>query len=356
MDRNEELATKPDTRVINDGNLDGSACANAPSCPSDGNWSIEKSKDLYCVERWSNGYFGISSNGKLTVNAPAISSRPTELLSVIDGLKQRGLDLPVLLRIENLLADRVQHLNEAFGKAISGAGYRGEFRGVYPIKVNQQYHVVREIVKFGERFNHGLEAGSKAELLIALSTHRSKESLIICNGYKDQEFVDLGLQAIRLGYKCFFVVETPHEMKLILDRSEHWKIKPRIGVRLKLSTEVDGHESRVSGDRSLFGLSTTQLIDLVDNLRERELLDCLQLLHFHLGSQIPNIRNIRDGVSEACRFYIDIVKEGAPLRYLDLGGGLAVDYDGSSSADAHSRNYNLNEYCVDGRGNGDGST
>ncbi len=313
--------------------------------PSD--WVIEKSKDLYGIDRWSNGYFGIAPNGNLTITAPGLAEHPIELLEVVGGLKQRGLEMPVMLRIENLLVDRVEQLNGAFSKAISESNYQGDYRSVFPIKVNQQNHVVAEIARFGEKFAHGLEVGSKAELLIAMSTLRSKDSLIVCNGYKDEEFVDLGLQASRIGYQCFFVIETPSELGLILERADHWKIKPLLGVRLKLSTEVDGHWSNDSGDRSLFGLSTTQLMDVVDHLRQRELLDCLQLLHFHLGSQIPNIRNIRDAVSEACRFYIDLVEEGAPLGYLDLGGGLAVDYDGSSSTATHSRNYDLDEYCID---------
>lgn len=325
---------------------DSVSSSEAAQPDEDSTWSIDASGSLYGIGRWSNGYFGVADNGNLTITAPGVD-QPVELLEVVQGLQQRGLEMPVMLRIENLLADRVAYLNKTFATAIANSGYQGDFRGVFPIKVNQQNHVVTEIARFGERFDHGLEAGSKAELLIAMSTLRSRESLIICNGYKDEEFIDLGLQAIRIGYKCFFVVETPNELKLIIERAEHWQIKPLIGVRLKLSTEVDGHWSADSGDRSLFGLSTTQLIDVVDDLRRREMLDCLQLVHFHLGSQIPNIRNIRDGVSEACRYYIDLVREGAALRYFDLGGGLAVDYDGSASTDTHSRNYDLMEYCVD---------
>lgn len=308
------------------------------------NWTIADSLKTYGVERWGQGSFGIAENGNLTITS---AEQPVELLDVVEGLRQRGLDMPVLLRIENFLADRIRRLNEAFAHAIRECGYRGSYRGVYPIKVNQQNHVVSEIADYGERFSHGLEAGSKAELLIALTTLRNKDCLIICNGYKDEEFIDLGLQATRIGFRCFFVLETPHELEKVLERAERWDLRPSIGVRLKLSTSVDGHWSKDSGDRSLFGLSTTQLIDVVDQLRGRDLLDCLQLIHFHLGSQIPNIRNIRDGVNEACRYFIDLAKEGAPLQYLDLGGGLAVDYDGSGSPQTQSRNYDLNEYCVD---------
>ncbi len=315
--------------------------------PENTDWSIEDSKDLYAIDRWGHGYFGVAPDGNLTITPPGIQHQPVALLDVVNGLRERGLNMPVMLRIENLLSDRVQKLNRAFANAIEQSEYQGDFRAVFPIKVNQQNHVVSEIARFGETFAHGLEAGSKAELLIAMSTQRSKESLIICNGYKDQEFVDLGLQAIRIGFRCFFVLETVNELSLILDRAEHWGVKPLIGVRLKLATEVDGHWSDDSGDRSLFGLTTRQLIEVVDQLRESDRLDCLQLVHFHLGSQIPNIRNIRDGVSEACRFYLELAKEGAALKYLDVGGGLAVDYDGSFSTESYSRNYDLKEYCVD---------
>ena len=286
-----------------------------PNLPRDSaeanpDWSNQDSKITYGIDNWSGGYFDVAPNGNLTITAPG-AGQPIELLDIVEGLKQRGLEMPVMLRIENLLSDRVTQLNRAFGKAIVDSAYQGRYRGVFPIKVNQQNHVVTEIAKFGEPYGHGLEAGSKAELLIAMSTLQAKDSLIVCNGYKDEEFIDLGLQATRIGFKCFFVLETPTELALILNRAKYWGIAPRIGVRLKLSTKVDGHWAGDSGDRSLFGLSTQQLIEVVDHLKETSQLDCLQLLHFHLGSQIPNIRNIRDGVSEACRYYVDLVKEGA---------------------------------------------
>ncbi|MCL4168211.1 UNVERIFIED_CONTAM: hypothetical protein GTU68_038520, partial [Idotea baltica] len=295
------------------------------------------------------GYFDIAENGNAVYLAPNPhgDANPVEFSQIINGLRQRGLDMPVMLRLEGVVNDRISQLNLAFQSAIKSCGYQSEYRGVFPIKVNQQSHVIDQIARFGEQFGHGLEAGSKAELLIAMSHLRSRESLIICNGYKDEEFVDLGCQAIRIGMKCFFVVETPKEVRIILARAKHWGIKPLIGVRVKLSTIVEGHWANDSGDRSLFGLSTVQLIKIVDELREAGMLDCLQMLHFHLGSQIPNIRNIRDGVSEACRFYLDLIQEGAPMGYLDIGGGLAVDYDGTASTEPQSRNYDLNEYCID---------
>lgn len=315
---------------------------------SNSSWTTVDAVQHYGIDRWGLNYFGVADSGNLTVEAPTIEGiKQIEFSAILQGLKQRELEMPVMLRLENLVNDRITQLNETFGNAIKETNYKGEYRSVFPIKVNQQSHVIAEIARFGERFKHGLEAGSKAELLIAMSSIGSNESLIVCNGYKDAEFIDLGLQARRIGFQIFFVVETPKEIPLILERAAYWNIEPLIGVRVKLATEVEGHWSNDSGDRSLFGLSTVQLIEIVDNLRSANMLHCLQMLHFHLGSQIPNIRNIRDGVTEACRYYIELTKEGAPMGFFNLGGGLAVDYDGSASTDGHSRNYDLNEYCID---------
>jgi arginine decarboxylase len=312
----------------------------------DGSWSHRDSADLYGVDEWSNGYFGVAEDGNLVVNAPTENGQVSvSLMQIVEGLQQRGLQMPVLLRLENLVHDRIRALNEAFATAIANHGYRSHYRGAFPIKVNQQSHVIADIAQFGEGYNHGFEAGSKAELMIAMATLKNRESLIICNGYKDKEFMDLGLQARRLGFKCFFVLETLAEVPFVIERSRALGVEPLIGVRLKLATKVEGHWSTDSGDRSLFGLTTNELITVVDELREAGLLHCFRLLHFHIGSQIPNIRNIRTGVQEACRYYSDLIAEGAPLGYLDLGGGLAVDYDGTSSTNGHSRNYSLDEYC-----------
>ncbi|WP_041523057.1 biosynthetic arginine decarboxylase [Gilvimarinus agarilyticus] len=311
-------------------------------------WSAKHSAELYGIEEWGSGYFGINQAGNVEVRAPGESADvAVDLTHIIDGLQQRGLDMPVLLRIENLVDSRISILNESFAEAIATTGYQGVYRGAFPIKVNQQSHIVEEIARFGERYNHGLEAGSKAELMIAMSTLKNRESLIICNGYKDAEFIDLGLQARKLGFKCIFVLETVAEVKLVIERSRLLKVDPILGVRLKLSTKVEGHWAEDSGDRSLFGLTTNHLVEVMDELRGADLLHCLELLHFHLGSQIPNIRSIRAGVLEACRYYIAMVAEGAPLSYIDLGGGLAIDYDGTSSVSGHSRNYSVQEYCVD---------
>jgi arginine decarboxylase len=311
-------------------------------------WSSRNSAELYGIDEWSNGYFGISPEGEVVVQAPTTGGNTSvSLMEIVDGLQQRGLQMPVLLRVENILDSRISILNDSFAQAIETSGYQGHYRGAFPIKVNQQSHVIAEIARFGERYNHGLEAGSKAELMIALATLTNRESLIICNGYKDAEFISLGLQARKLGFKCFFVLETLSELQSVIERSRALNVEPLIGVRLKLSTKVEGHWSEDSGDRSLFGLNTNELVTVIDTLRDANLLHCFQLLHFHLGSQIPNIRSIRAGVLEACRYYIELVSEGAPLGYLDLGGGLAIDYDGTCSTNGHSRNYSVQEYCID---------
>jgi len=313
-------------------------------------WSIDDAANLYGIKNWGNPYFSIGDNGNVNIVAPSINgnhSAQVSFLDVIAGLRERGLEMPVQLRIENLLDHRISCLNEAFAKAIKISGYQNHYRGVFPIKVNQQQHVIEEITHFGSRYHHGLEAGSKAELIIALSHIADNDAYIICNGYKDAEFVDLGLHAIKLGVRCFFVIETPSELPIIIQRSQELGVKPLLGVRLKLASKVDGHWSEDSGDRSIFGLNTIQLMTLIEQLKTADMLDCLQLLHFHLGSQLPNIRNIRSGMLEACRYYVELIQEGVPLQYLDLGGGLAVDYDGSQSNNIHSMNYSLDEYCVD---------
>src|SRR5690554_6772864 len=221
------------------------------------NWTARKSAELYGVDEWSSGYFGVSDKGELEVRVPIDGGESSiSLLEIAQGLQQRGLDMPVLLRLENLIDMRISALNDSFASAIEASGYQGHYRGAFPIKVNQQSHIIEEIARFGERYHHGLEAGSKAELLIAMAILRDRKSLIVCNGYKDEEFIDLGLRARQLGMPCVFVVETPEEMSLIIERSRFLGVEPMIGARLKLGTKVDGHWSEDSGDRSLFGLNT----------------------------------------------------------------------------------------------------
>ena len=311
-------------------------------------WAVEDSVELYGIRNWGANYFDVSQKGEVVVTPFRDGGKVSvSLMDILSGVKDRGLDAPVLLRIRNILDSQISLLHDSFRKAISQYGYKGSYKGVYPIKVNQQEQVVEEITKFGARCNHGLEAGSKAELIAAIGMLKDPEACLICNGYKDEEFIDLGLYARKLGLQCFFVLEMPSELDLILERAEKLNIKPLIGLRVKLSTKGSGQWNESGGDRSVFGLNITQIVDVVDTLRKKNMLDCLKLLHYHIGSQIPNIRDIRAGILEACRVYSGLVQEGAPMGFLDLGGGLAVDYDGSHTNFAGSRNYSLDEYCED---------
>lgn len=311
-------------------------------------WTTAHSAELYGINDWGAGYFSISQQGEVDISIETTKGPvQTSLMNLVRSIKERGMDMPVLIRFEDLLAEQIARLNNAFNKAIEQSKYQGQYRGVFPVKVNQQSHVIEEIAQVGAKYGHGLEAGSKPELIIALAHLESPEACIVCNGYKDEEFIDLGLQACKMGYRVFFVIETPTELPILLERSRALGIKPHIGIRVKLASMVGGHWNATSGDRSIFGLSIAQLVAVVDTLKEEGMLDCLQLLHYHLGSQIPNIRDIRSGVLEACQVYMDLVREGAAMGYLDLGGGLAVDYDGSNTNYIHSRNYSLDEYCAD---------
>ncbi|MBA6412052.1 biosynthetic arginine decarboxylase [Parahaliea sp. F7430] len=310
-------------------------------------WDAEDSSDLYGIDAWGAGYYSVSSQGDVQVNVDHDGETVSvSLMDIVSGMRGRQLDMPVVLRVRNVLDDRIATLNESFASAIEQGGYNNVYRAVFPIKVNQQCHVIEEIADYGRRYNHGFEAGSKAELIIALSQLRDVETLVVCNGYKDAEFIDLGLYARRMGYPVFFVLESLHELRLIIERSRALDVEPLIGVRMRSSVKVDGHWSQDSGDRSIFGLSTTALLQVVTELREVGMLHCLQMLHCHLGSQVPNIRNVRSGVLEACHIYAGLIAEGAPMGYLDLGGGLAVDYEGASANSTHSMNYQLDEYCV----------
>ncbi|MFW5995152.1 MAG: biosynthetic arginine decarboxylase [Spirochaetia bacterium] len=311
-------------------------------------WTADMAAATYGLREWGTGYFDVSDSGEVTVKPDNSSESPaTSLLEIVRGAEARGLDMPFLLRVENILQHRIERINESFSAAMQESGYRGGYQGVFPIKTNQQAQIVEEITSVGKRFSCGLEAGSKAELLIALAMVELPESLIICNGYKDPEFIDLGLRATKMGYNVVFVVEMPPEVETILERSNALEIQPTIGLRMKLSTGSSGHWQDSGGDSSIFGLTTSQVVDVVDRLRTAERLECLRLLHFHLGSQIPNIGAIRTAVREAARFYVQIVREGAPLGYLDIGGGLAVDYEGSQSSSDYSKNYHLDEYTAD---------
>lgn len=310
-------------------------------------WTSEKAAELYGINRWGAGYFSLD-DGEVVVTPYGNNDGPkVSLPEIVKAAEERGLQMPVLLRFENILGSQIKLLNETFRKVIAESDYKGEFKGVFPIKVNQQEEVIEAISQFGKQYSHGLEAGSKAELIAAISMMKSREACLICNGYKDSEFIDLGLYAVKMGYPVFFVIEVPGEVDLIIERSKLLGVKPHLGIRIKLSTQAEGQWSESGGDNSVFGLGVSHTVSVIDRLKAENMLECLELLHYHIGSQIPNISDIRAGVIEACRIYEELVHEGAPMGYLDLGGGLAVDYDGSRSNYHSSRNYSIEEYCRD---------
>ena len=311
-------------------------------------WTSVKSAELYGVGAWGHGYFAVTDDGYVAVNLKnGKGTVSVKLCDIVRGLHDRGMSLPLLLRFSDLLGNRIRLINESFKKAIADYAYQNVYRGVFPIKVNQQQQAVHDVVTFGAPWHHGLEAGSKAELIAALAYMRDPEAFLICNGYKDTEFIDLALSSLKMGLQTILVLETTDELNLILERSAVLGIRPRMGIRVKLSSRVGGKWSESGGERSVFGLTPSQVIDTVDALRDANMLDCLELLHYHLGSQVPNIREIRDAVKEASRFYVGLVKEGARMGIFDIGGGLAIDYDGTHTNFASSANYDISEYCAD---------
>lgn len=327
------------------------ASSESSALPESSAWSVEAACQLYGIDRWGAGYFSVNEEGEVCADLEPQEGGDivkVSLAGLMRDLKKSHPDLqmPLLFRFSDILHSRIEELNLSFRKAISEGGYNGKYRGVYPIKVNQQHQVISEVASFGREFNYGLEAGSKPELLAALAYMHNPEALIICNGYKDREFIDLALGAVKMGLQVVLVMEMPDELPLILESATAMGVEPLLGVRIRLSAKSGGHWANSAGDRSPFGLSLPQLMRLVDELRGLDKLHWLRLLHFHQGSQIPKIQTIRQSATEAARVYVQLVKEGARMGFIDLGGGLAVDYDGSGAA-ATSRNYTLQEYCAD---------
>ena len=302
--------------------------------------------ELYSVPAWGAGFFSVNSTGHVVVQ-PDPNGPTIDLLDLVQDLQQRGVRTPLLMRFSDILAARVQGLCGAFERAAKEYGYQGAYRGVYPIKVNQQRHVVEEIVEFGAKSGIGLEAGSKPELLIALALLETPGALIICNGYKDRKYIETALLAQRLGRTPIIVVDRFHEVELIIRTSQELGIRPHIGVRARLSTKGAGKWIESTGDRSKFGLTAVEMVDAVDYLRAEGMLDCLELLHFHIGSQITAIRAHKDALREASRIFAGLHEMGAKLQYIDVGGGLGVDYDGSQTNFHSSMNYSVQEYAND---------
>ena len=311
-------------------------------------WSVADSVDLYSIEKWSSGYFAVNSEGNIIVTPRGKDRGSADLKALVDELQKRGIQLPLLLRFSDILRSRIELLNNAFAQAISDMSYQGAYRGVYPIKVNQSRVVVEEIVEVGKQFHYGLEAGSKPELLAVMALHQDEQALVVCNGYKDEEYIRTALLASKLGPTVVIVAEKPTEIDHIHKVAATLGVKPSIGIRARLSARGSGKWQQSGGDRSKFGLSAAEMLEAVDKLRGWGELDCLKLLHFHLGSQISNIRSIQNALREAGRFYVEMVKLGCGgIKYLDVGGGLGVDYDGSQTNFASSMNYSVQEYAND---------
>ncbi|MBN2560608.1 MAG: biosynthetic arginine decarboxylase [Phycisphaerae bacterium] len=310
-------------------------------------WSIADSMDLYKVRQWGGGFFGINERGHVIVSPRGPDGPLLDLKELVDELLERGIDMPILVRFSDILRERIRQMNEAFKKAFADHDYTNGYMGVYPIKVNQQRHVVEEIVRYGREYKFGLEAGSKPELLVVLALLDSSEPLIICNGYKDVDYIDAALWGQKIGRTVVLVVEEFAELEKILDRAAKLEVSPRIGFRMKLAVRGSGRWQESTGSHSKFGLTVTEILQAVELLKREDMLDNLVLTHFHLGSQITNIRSIKEALAEACRIYLELVKLGAGLKYFDVGGGMAVDYDGSSSNFPSSANYALDEYAAD---------
>ncbi len=311
-------------------------------------WTVEQSKALYNIDGWGVGFFDINEKGHVIVRPdPDRPDASIDLFELSRDLEQQNVMLPVLLRFSDILKTRIEQLSERFHSAIREFEYTGGYTTVYPIKVNQQRHVVEEIVEFGITHGVGLECGSKPELQAVLGLSESAEHIIICNGYKDEEFMRLALMGQKLGHRVFIVLEQLSELDVLLDAARDLGVVPTAGVRIKLASEGAGRWAESGGEKSKFGLNVAELIKLIDRLRERDQLHVLKLIHFHLGSQITDIRFIKAALQEITRFYAELRTLGVDITHVDVGGGLGVDYDGTNSTSHASANYTLQEYASD---------
>ena len=310
-------------------------------------WKTQDALETYGVRHWGKGYFHINKAGHVTVHPNKNPEQSIDLKELVDQLQTRGIQLPILLRFTDILRHRVGEVHDAFKAAMQEFEYRGNYCCIYPIKVNQQRHVVEEILDFGRPFHYGLEAGSKPELLAVLAMTNGVDTPIICNGFKDDEFIKMTVLARKIGKNIIPVVEKFTELETIVRYAHELSVRPVIGVRVKLAAKGAGRWKYSAGFRSKFGLTLTEALEAFEFLKERDMADCLQLVHFHLGSQITNIRNIKGALTEAARVYVELSRAGAGVRYLDVGGGLGIDYDGSQTDFESSVNYTLQEYAND---------
>ncbi|MEG4577368.1 biosynthetic arginine decarboxylase [Microcoleus sp. N3A4] len=310
-------------------------------------WTIEDSEKLYRIQGWGEPYFSINAAGHVTVSPKGDRGGSLDLCELVESLKQRNLALPLLIRFSDILEDRIERLNSCFARAIARYNYKNVYRGVFPVKCNQHRQLIEDLVRFGQPHHFGLEAGSKPELMIALATLKTPGALLICNGYKDREYIETAILAQRLGQTSVIVLEQIEEVELAIAASKALGIKPVLGVRAKLTTKGVGRWGGSTGDRAKFGLTIPEIIRAVGELEKAGMLDCLQLLHFHIGSQISSISVIKDAIREASHIYVELAKLGANMNYLDVGGGLGVDYDGSKTNFHASKNYNMQNYAND---------
>jgi arginine decarboxylase len=310
-------------------------------------WDIQSARNLYNVHRWGSKYFDINEAGHVIATPLQDAGTAVDITDVIEEARSRGLKFPVLIRFQDILRHRVESLNNAFRNSIKEFNYQGEYRGVFPIKVNQLREVVEEILEAGKPFNFGLEVGSKPELYAGLALQPQMGSLIICNGYKDAGFIKMALLGIKLGKKVIMVVEKLEELKQIITLSKQLGVEPLIGIRARLLSKGAGKWAESGGENAKFGLSTAELLAATELLKREGLAHCFKLVHFHIGSQVPDILTVKKAVQEAARFYAKLRKMGFELEYIDCGGGLGVDYDGSRSAFESSTNYSLQEYTND---------
>jgi arginine decarboxylase len=311
-------------------------------------WNVHDAVEAYGVNNWGKGYFGVNKLGHVTVHPDKNPDAGIDLKDLIDQLQHRGLQLPILLRFSDVLKHRIGEIAGSFHKAIEEFGFQGKYRCVYPIKVNQQRHVVEEVLAFGKPFGFGLEAGSKPELLAVLAlTNGGDDTPIICNGFKDDEFIKTVVLARKLGKNVIPVVEKFSELELIVRHMEELGVRQPLGVRVKLAARGSGRWRGSAGYRSKFGLTLTEVLEAFEFLKARGLEDCLQMTHFHMGSQVSNIRKVKDALTEAARVYVELYRLGAGLKLIDVGGGLGIDYDGSQTDFESSTNYTLQEYAND---------
>ena len=302
---------------------------------------------LYGIPHWGKGFFHVSDEGDLLVRPTREASRSVSLKKIVDEVALRGISTPMVIRFPQILSAAVSNLNDAFARAIDEYGYRSVFRGVFPIKVNQKRVVVDHVVQAGRRYGYGLEAGSKPELLAAISADLAPESIITCNGYKDETFIRMALNAVRMRKKVILILEKVSELDRILSVARSRGVRPLLGMRSKLYARGSGKWAKSGGESAKFGLTTPEMLEAVKILKARKMLDCLVMLHFHIGSQITDIRKIKEAIREAGRVYAKLRGLGVPIQYLNLGGGLGVDYDGSKTAFDSSMNYSVQEYAND---------